>query len=134
MFNKINKEFFFDECVLNLRSYQQELIASNIANSNTPHYHSKSIDFSKALDFLLKTQNKTSQNGLTLTSKKHISPTKVKDFEEYKNKIKQNYTIKNKSIEIDHEKVNFVKNSLLYQIEIAFINSKFKNLMSVLKG
>ncbi|QTM69216.1 hypothetical protein HIC20_01540 [Buchnera aphidicola (Hormaphis cornu)] len=41
MFNTLNTEFEFYNKILNLRSLQEEVIASNVANSDTPHYKSK---------------------------------------------------------------------------------------------
>lgn len=134
MLNKLDKEFYFNKCVLNLRSYRQELLASNIANSDTPNYQPLDIDFSKALNELLKKNNKQPQFQLTLTSKKHIPIAQHKESENYEKIVAKKYIIKKNKINMDVEKVNFINNSLLYQMDIIFINNKFKSLMNVLKG
>ena len=35
---------------LNARAYRQELLASNIANADTPHYKARDVDFKGALE------------------------------------------------------------------------------------
>ncbi|XBC41059.1 MAG: flagellar basal body rod protein FlgB [Buchnera aphidicola (Nurudea yanoniella)] len=134
MLNKLNQEFYVNECILNLRAYQQELIASNIANSDTPNYIPINIDFSKTLDSLLKKSKKNFQNELKLTSKKHIPLKKFNIINDNQKIVNKNYIFTKKPVNAECEKINFIKNSLFYQIEISIINNKFKNLMNILKG
>ena len=49
MLDKIGKEFDFQQRALNLRAYRQEVIASNIANADTPNYKAVDFDFKQAL-------------------------------------------------------------------------------------
>ncbi|XBC38504.1 MAG: flagellar basal body rod protein FlgB [Buchnera aphidicola (Melaphis rhois)] len=134
MLNKLNKEFNFNRYALNLRAYRQELLASNIANSDTPNYKSLDINFSKILQSLLKQNYLNNKNDLTITSNKHISISNDDISDNYHKIIEKNYIFSDNKVNVDAEKINFVNNSLLYQMEIAFINNKFKTFMSVLKG
>ena len=38
MFNSIDRALAFDSKMLSLRGYRQQILASNIANADTPHY------------------------------------------------------------------------------------------------
>ena len=49
----------FARADLTLREQRQSLIASNIANANTPGYHAIDIDFEKSLSAALKTGEAT---------------------------------------------------------------------------
>lgn len=49
MINRIDQELGFSSNALNLRSYRQEVLASNIANADTPHYKARDFDFKSAL-------------------------------------------------------------------------------------
>ena len=49
MVSKIDNALQFNRTVLNLRSARQELIASNIANVDTPNYKAKDIGSNKLL-------------------------------------------------------------------------------------
>ncbi|XBC42095.1 MAG: flagellar basal body rod protein FlgB [Buchnera aphidicola (Meitanaphis elongallis)] len=134
MLNKLNQEFYFNECALNLRSYRQELLASNIANNDTLHHQPLDFNFSKTLEMITKRKNFKSQCELKLTSGKHISNLNSTKYNNYDKIIKSHLVTNNKEKNINIEKLKFINNSLLYQIDIAFINNKFKNIMNVLKG
>ncbi|XBC37980.1 MAG: flagellar basal body rod protein FlgB [Buchnera aphidicola (Floraphis choui)] len=134
MLNKLDKEFYLNTCSLNLHAYRQELLASNIANSNTPNYRSLDIDFPKILNTLIKENTNQPKYKLTVTSKNHISVSKNRNKNNYDRIVSKNYIVNNDTVNIDSEKINFIKNSLLYQMDIILINNKFKNLMNVLKG
>jgi flagellar basal-body rod protein FlgB len=45
MINRIDSELGFHQRALSLRAYRQEVLASNIANADTPHYKARDIDF-----------------------------------------------------------------------------------------
>ena len=49
MTNRIDDMFQFNQAALNLRAARQELMASNIANADTPNYKARDIDFASAL-------------------------------------------------------------------------------------
>jgi flagellar basal-body rod protein FlgB len=49
MINKLDEALRFHQVALSLRSARQELLASNIANADTPGYKARDIDFSSAL-------------------------------------------------------------------------------------
>ncbi|OHC90606.1 MAG: flagellar basal-body rod protein FlgB, partial [Sideroxydans sp. RIFOXYD2_FULL_59_7] len=59
MGGRIDEMFQFHQVALNLRAARQELIASNIANADTPNYKAKDIDFSSALKGALGGTNAT---------------------------------------------------------------------------
>ncbi|MCP5277324.1 MAG: flagellar basal body rod protein FlgB [Thiobacillus sp.] len=49
MLNKIDKEIAFVQSALNLRARRQEMLASNLANADTPNYKARDLDFASAL-------------------------------------------------------------------------------------
>src|SRR5262245_36887179 len=49
MIDRIDQELSFSRQALNLRTYRQEVLASNIANADTPHYKARDFDFKTAL-------------------------------------------------------------------------------------
>jgi flagellar basal-body rod protein FlgB len=49
MINALDKELSFNRNALSLRGHRQEMIASNIANADTPHYKARDFDFKAAL-------------------------------------------------------------------------------------
>src|SRR5205814_9765662 len=47
--NPVEAALKFHTEALNLRAYRQQLLASNIANADTPNYKARDIDFQKTL-------------------------------------------------------------------------------------
>jgi len=54
MVGKLDQMLHFQETALSLRAQRQQLLASNIANADTPNYKARDIDFNKALQGALK--------------------------------------------------------------------------------
>jgi flagellar basal-body rod protein FlgB len=49
MLSKIDKDIGFIQSALNARAMHQEVLASNLANSDTPNYKARDVDFAAAL-------------------------------------------------------------------------------------
>ncbi|MGB7481985.1 MAG: flagellar basal body rod protein FlgB, partial [Burkholderiaceae bacterium] len=49
MIGKLDEALRFNETALSLRAQRQQLLASNIANADTPNYKASDIDFAQAL-------------------------------------------------------------------------------------
>lgn len=49
MLNKIDNEIAFVRAALDLRARRQEVLASNLANADTPNYKARDLDFASAL-------------------------------------------------------------------------------------
>ena len=49
MLGKLDDYLRFNETALGLRSQRQSVLASNIANGDTPNYKARDIDFGSAL-------------------------------------------------------------------------------------
>jgi len=49
MLNKIDTHIAFEQAALNLRARRQEILASNLANADTPNYKARDLDFASAL-------------------------------------------------------------------------------------
>ena len=49
-----DRQIQFHQTALNLQAHRQQLIASNIANADTPNYKAKDVDFRAALQGALK--------------------------------------------------------------------------------
>lgn len=138
MFEKINNMFNLNKNLLNLYAKREEILSSNIANSETPNYKAMDINFKDAFKKILNKDNThsfaitlktTSKNHLTQNSKKNnislfsIIPVKTK-----------NIKIDGNTVDMNRERIEFTKNTLKYEENLIFIKNEIKNLMHVLKG
>ena len=49
MTNRLDETLRFHQTALNARAYRQQVIASNIANADTPNFKARDVDFREAL-------------------------------------------------------------------------------------
>lgn len=115
---------------LSLRSQRAEMLASNIANADTPGYKAKDIDFKAALASV-----ETQSNGsLTRTNAKHIQISTAGSNAESLYRVPNQSSLDGNTVDGLIEKSAFAENALRYQASITFLDGKFKGMMSALKG
>jgi flagellar basal body rod protein FlgB len=71
MVGKLDDYLRFNEAALSLRSQRQSVLASNIANGDTPNYKARDIDFSSALSAALDKASPSAAATLKTTAGKH---------------------------------------------------------------
>jgi flagellar basal-body rod protein FlgB len=131
--NSIDKAFAFQEKVLALRAYRQQLLASNIANADTPNYKAVDIDFAKALQMARGTQGAI---ALEKTSPMHLDGrggggiAGIRPM--YRAAVQP--SIDGNTVDTHLEQAQFAENALQYMATLQFINGRIKDTMSVLQG
>lgn len=138
MFEKINTMFNLHEKLLNLYAQREEILSSNIANAETPNYKAMDINFKDAFKTIFKKSNSHFLNNtLKSTSEKHLQP-KLKKSNISMFTIKpvtnKNIKIDGNTVDMDRERIEFMKNTLKYEQNLIFIKNEIKNIMHVLKG
>lgn len=134
MLDKLDNSFRFQQQALNLLSKRQDILASNIANADTPNYQARDIDFASQLKVSIeKGQSMNSSFNLTLTSENHI-PASVSaiDNSQLLYRIPDQPSIDGNTVDMDRERVNFVDNNVKYQTSLTVLGSQIKNMMSVI--
>ncbi|OGB36276.1 MAG: flagellar basal-body rod protein FlgB [Burkholderiales bacterium RIFCSPLOWO2_02_FULL_66_35] len=120
----------FQSNALLLRSQRQQVIASNIANADTPGFVARDFDFAAALKDaagLRSAPDRTHAQHLRLGSTDPRSPDMA-------------YTVQTQpsqdgnSVDLDRERANFVDNSIRYESTLRFINSHVKTMLSAITG
>lgn len=128
----LDKMFGFQEKALTLRGYRQQLLASNIANADTPNYKAVDIDFAKTLQAA---QSKQSGVELAKTSPMHLDGKNAA-----MNGIKSMYrtsiqpSIDGNTVDSNIEQAQFSENALNYMATLQFINGGIKDMQEALKG
>ncbi len=132
MISKLDKTLNFHHQALGLRAARQELLASNIANSDTPNFKAKDIDFSGVLREKLSAS--LPATALNTTSPLHISNGKdhgIGNSTLYR--IPMQPSIDGNTVDMDSERTRFADNSIQYDASITFINMQFRNLMTAIQ-
>ena len=133
----ISKTFPILEQSLVYRQIRQDMIASNIANADTPFYKPRDIRFEEALEAEKeKLYNKNNKKlELAKTSPMHLEP---KEFEDSFKPIvffRDGHLERNdgNSVDIDVETTEMAKNSIAYNATVAAIKKDIQIFNAVLE-
>ncbi len=128
-----DKAFGIHPQAMLVRSRRAELLASNIANADTPGYKAKDVDFASALE-TAKSQIK-SGNAMTRTNEKHLSGgTQMSTSYEMYRVPNQPDTGDGNSVDIQVERNLYTQNALEYQASLSFLSGKIMGLKKALGG
>lgn len=115
---------------LQIRAQNAEVIASNIANADTPGYKAKGLDFKTALAQAASRQ----QSGMAKTHEKHFDVrTEINNATDYR-MPNQPDTGDGNTVDAQMERNLYLENSMHYQASIQFLNGKIKGLKKAITG
>ncbi len=132
----------FQSKALVLRAERQRVIASNIANADTPGYAGRDVNFKEAMQAAVGTSTqltpKASASNIDgATHPRHIA---LQSTTGSLGSSALNYTTQSQpamdgnSVDMDRERANFVDNSVRYEATLRFINGQSKTLLSAIQG
>jgi len=132
MISKLDKTLNFHQQALGLRAARQELLASNVANADTPNYKAKDIDFSGVLREKLSVT--APATTLTTTSPMHINNNKGNGIS---NSILYRVPLQpsadGNTVDMDSERTRFADNSIKYDASLTFISKQFRMLLTAIQ-
>ena len=130
----IEKLFGIHAQALTLRAGRSELLASNLANADTPNYKARDIDFTLALQSAQGRQNQLAV-GMTKSHSLHIRPAGEAGFKQaIRYRVPDHPALDGNSVDADREKSAFTENAVRYQISLSMLNKKINGLIKVLRG
>ncbi|MGL6071429.1 flagellar basal body rod protein FlgB [Craterilacuibacter sp.] len=136
MLDKIAKHFEFQQQSLNLRAYRAEVLASNLANDDTPNYKAVDFDFGKALSGA-QSQQQGAGLAMARTSAGHldgVAATAADGKPELGYRHSVQPSLDGNSVDMDVERAAFTDNSLRYQSTLTFLNRRITGLADAIKG
>jgi flagellar basal-body rod protein FlgB len=133
MLNRLTDTLNFQTQALQLRSERQRLLASNIANADTPGYQARDLDFSRALR---EATGEIATNGaLTTTQAAHLAPLAGARGETDKLYTLQAQTsLDSNGVDMDRERASFADNSVKYEATLRFINGSVRTALDAMKS
>jgi flagellar basal-body rod protein FlgB len=124
------KAFGIHPQTLSVRAKRAEVIASNIANADTPGYKARDIDFKSALAQASQKQ----QSGMTRTHEKHFDVRTESNNGVLFRMPNQADTGDGNTVDAQVERNLYLENSMQYQASIQFISGKIKGLKKAITG
>lgn len=125
----------FQEVALGVRAYRQELIASNIANADTPGYKAVDIDFQEALRVARSIAN-TPPFSLSTTTSGHIQGKAPSSLTPYplKYHVPQQPSADGNTVDMDVERAKFAENAVMWEFSRDRVSGHFKHTMEMLQN
>jgi len=115
--DRLDDMFRFQTEALKLRSQRQELLASNIANADTPNYKAVDFDFARSLTQAVATP---SAAPAAVPSVLYRQPTQP--------------SLDGNTVEMDVERAQFADNTVRYEATLRFLNAQIKAMLIALQG
>ncbi len=146
MLNQLTATLEFQGTALALRSERQRLLASNIANADTPGYLARDLDFRNAL------RDATSQSapgkqsarasaGLEATRAGHIALGTSTlalagglDADRLTYATASQTNLDGNSVDMDRERASFADNAIKFEATLRFINGNVRTMLDAIKG
>jgi flagellar basal-body rod protein FlgB len=137
MVAKLDEYLRFNELALSLRAQRQQLLASNIANADTPNYKARDIDFNKALQNALTRTDPAQQPGLAKTAAAHLSGSPQDSTlggEPLLYRTVQQGSVDGNTVDVDVERNQFTDNAIRYETGLTMISGQIKSLLAAIQG
>jgi flagellar basal-body rod protein FlgB len=146
MFAQMNSALDFQAKALVVRAERQRVIASNIANADTPGYAARELNFQEAMSqasgsagLSLATPSSINTSlGAHTTHARHIplsaSTGELGSTQSLAYTTPTQPSMDNNSVDLDRERSKFVDNAVRYESTLRFINSQSKTLLSAIQG
>jgi flagellar basal-body rod protein FlgB len=148
MSNRLTEALDFHGRALLLRADRQKVLASNIANADTPRFAARDFDFKAAL------AEATGSPSAAGTAKPVSAPVPVAqthaghlqgagggtggpgriDSTALKYRVAEQPTLDGNSVDLDRERANFADNAVRYEAGLRFINGSVRTLLSAIRG
>jgi flagellar basal-body rod protein FlgB len=135
--SRIDNELRFQQTALGLRAQRQQLIASNIANADTPNFKAQDLDFKSALRDALGGGSPNSQPlELKTTHGRHIAAQAPVDPSQGHVKFRGELqsSVDGNTVDMDTERAAFAENTLQYNSGLTFVNDTIKGLRLAING
>jgi len=116
---------------LHLRAKRAQVLASNLANINTPHYKARDIDFTEALQ---SASRGPGANTMRATHAMHIRPEQLISGSDLKYRNPYQNSLDGNTVEHQVEMAAYSDNAMRYMANLRILSGKFNTLRTAIKG
>ncbi len=134
MVDRLDDMLRFQQTALSLRAARQELLASNIANADTPNYKARDIDFASALRNAL--AGTPTELPVAQTSPLHLEGKTGGSIMGapvmYRKPVQP--SADGNTVDMDVERAQFADNALRYEASVRFVSEQTKAILAAIQG
>jgi flagellar basal-body rod protein FlgB len=132
MVGRLDDALGFQQTSMRLRAQRQQVLASNLANADTPNYKARDLDFRKALASALSTS--AGGESMAKTNPTHLLGAAALSLPQTQLRVATQNSIDGNTVDMDVERAAFAENALRYEVSVSLAHDQIKGLMSVLQG
>ena len=133
MLNRLTDALNFQTQALSLRSERQRMLASNIANADTPGYQARDMNFAQALRDA--TAGADMGGAMRATQVGHIAPAAGARSDSQKLYATAAQTnLDSNTVDMDRERANFADTAVKYEATLRFISAQVRTTMDAMKS
>lgn len=114
---------------LKFRNERAELLASNLANADTPNYKARDLDFQTALK-----QAQSPQLKLKATQPEHMQAKGFNGGIAPLYRIPSQPSLDGNTVDAEQEQVRYTENALSYQFSLRLVGDKLTGLTDAIRG
>ena len=131
----LDRQFGIHAPALQFRSERSRVLASNLANADTPNYKARDLSFGEVLAKHGKGPSGAAGVGLTTTHSRHVrvgSTGSESGALLYRNPYQP--SLDGNTVEADVEQAAFARNAVQYQASLMFLTGKIRGLRLAITG
>ncbi len=127
-----DRAFGIHDDAVAIRAYRAQVLASNMANADTPHFKARDFDFRS---MLADATNDSMTSRLNSTHARHMpAGAPVMEGVELLYRVPHQDSMDGNTVDPHIEQANFMNNALRYQASLRFLDGKIKGLLRVIRG
>jgi flagellar basal-body rod protein FlgB len=139
MSNSLDDLLRFHQQALSVRGFRQQLLASNIANADTPNYKARDINFTTAMQTALahSGEGAAPATALTTTSPSHLGANGSQgtlDSAAVLYRTADQGSVDGNTVDMDTERAQFADNAVHYEANLTMLNHQIKTMLAALQG
>ena len=123
--------FGIHEQALMLRTARAGVLASNLANADTPHYKARDLDFKSAL---AEAANTFAAKALSGTHRQHMSARSQVAESRLSYRWPLQPSLDGNTVDAQAERSAFLENALRHQASLRFLQGKIEGLRTAIRG
>lgn len=119
---------------INLRTQRHQVLASNIANADTPQYKARDFNFREAMQNAMAGRTEAGGIAMAKTSSGHLQGGGANGPAAFKFRTETQSAVDGNTVDMDVERTQIAENALQYQILTQLIGDKFKGMRTALSS
>ena len=124
----------FGEAALKLRTFRQQVLSNNLANSDTPGFKARDIRFADVLKAQLEGKLPSTGVSMTTTHVGHIEGSNSKDDPRLLYRVPNQPSKDDNTVDSDIELSEFTKNSVFTEAALLFLGGTLNSRLTAIKG